>query len=235
MKIGIFSDVHGNLEALHSCLSFFASKGIKRIFFLGDAVGYLPFGAEVVKVLIDKKIPALLGNHEAMLLGQLPIDSKKDNIVKISTVRTKIDSEHIKQISSWKPFREIQFDGKKVLLVHGSPWDPLNGYIYSSTDLSNFMNLPYHAVFMGHTHQPFSRKIKTTLVVNVGSCGLPRDQGNLSSCAIFDTKKGRAEIFRFPFDAESLIKDNKERIHMDVVQCLHRKKRIKTFGKLSLS
>jgi predicted phosphodiesterase len=40
MWIGLFSDIHGNREALETCLTHARANGIARFLFLGDYVGY---------------------------------------------------------------------------------------------------------------------------------------------------------------------------------------------------
>ena len=40
MKLGIFSDVHGNLDALEAALAFFDDQHVAEYLCLGDIVGY---------------------------------------------------------------------------------------------------------------------------------------------------------------------------------------------------
>ncbi|RMF88000.1 MAG: metallophosphatase family protein, partial [Nitrospinota bacterium] len=66
MRYGIFSDIHGNLEALQAVLEAYAAERIEAYICLGDVVGY---GAnpneccDIVRSLTDKVI---LGNHDAV-------------------------------------------------------------------------------------------------------------------------------------------------------------------------
>jgi len=69
--------------------------------------------------------------------------------------------------------------------------------VYADTDLDAFAGLGKRAVFMGQTHRPFVRQERDTLFVNVGSCGLPRDCGNLGAVCLFDDVQGTARIVRF--------------------------------------
>ncbi len=41
MKIGVLSDAHGNPDGLKMCIDFFIQKKVGKIYFLGDAIGYL--------------------------------------------------------------------------------------------------------------------------------------------------------------------------------------------------
>jgi hypothetical protein len=59
-------------------------------------------------------------------------------------------------------------------------------------------------------------------IVNVGSCGLPRDVGNLASCAVYDTVTRTAEILRVEFDVDELLAIMDGRIDDAVSACLKR-------------
>ena len=48
MKIGILSDAHGNPHGLNRCLTALKREGAERLYFLGDAVGYLPDWKDVL-------------------------------------------------------------------------------------------------------------------------------------------------------------------------------------------
>ena len=59
---------------------------------------------------------------------------------------------------------------------------------------------------MGHTHRPFVRERNSKLVMNVGSCGMPRDQGDAPSFAVYDTASHTAEILRIRIDPWSVLR-----------------------------
>ena len=90
----------------------------------------------------------------------------------------------------------------KLLLVHGSPTDPTYGYVYPDTVLDGF-STDADWVFMGHTHHPFVREHLGTCYVNIGSCGMPRDDGRYGAVAILDTKARKARILRYDITTES--------------------------------
>jgi predicted phosphodiesterase len=84
----------------------------------------------------------------------------------------------------------------KLLFVHGSPSEPTYGYVYPDSDLSVFTTAA-DIVFMGHSHYPFIRKFEKTTYINVGSCGLPRDDGRYGAAALFNPNTGEIKIVRF--------------------------------------
>lgn len=196
---------------------------VERIFFLGDVVGYFPNPVPAIELLRSVEAVCLLGNHDAMLTERLKLDKERDVVYLIEQSKRNIPRPYMEEMMSWLPYLQLHLDDKKILMVHGSPWNPLTDYIYPDADLRAFSRLPYDVVFMGHTHRPFIRKAGRVLVVNVGSCGLPRDQGNLASCAVYDTKTGECTIQRLPFDADGLINRYGDTIHPSVVSCLRRR------------
>jgi len=72
MWIGLFSDVHGNREALEATVDHARRSGITRFIFLGDYVGYGAdpgFAVDTVMREVEHGAVALLGNHDAAIAG----------------------------------------------------------------------------------------------------------------------------------------------------------------------
>jgi len=223
MLIGLLSDAHGNFHGFSACASRLAQEGVERIFYLGDAVGYMPDVAPILGRLGRMNAICLRGNHEEMLLGTLPLSPHRDRVYRLSEARRALDATQHAFICGWHgPSLEVTESGRRLAFFHGSPWAPADGYVYPDADLSRFAGLPYDCVFMGHTHRPFQARAGDVQVVNVGSCGLPRDRGNLAGCAVYDTESRAARILRVPFDAERVIADYGERMHLAVAECLRR-------------
>jgi len=222
MKIGLLSDAHGNILGMKTCIDFFYHKQVKEIFFLGDAVGYFPDAVPVINLLQSVQAICLMGNHDATLIGNLEIENNKEEVCQIKRSRQEMTSKQLHQISTLLPYKQLEIGGKLILLVHGSPWDPLNGYVYPDTDLKRFFGLPFDIIFMGHTHIPFIHQSKGATVVNVGSCGLPRDQGGLASCVLYDLESGQCDLVRIPLDIEAIKREYKNKIHPSVMDCFFR-------------
>ena len=85
--IAILSDVHANLEALQAVYEDLKQRGCKRVFFLGDIVGYGPNPAEVLDFIQHFEF-CLLGNHdEAALRGPLRKFNKIAQAHRLSTAK----------------------------------------------------------------------------------------------------------------------------------------------------
>jgi len=204
MKIGLLSDAHGNLEAFEKGLQVLGRLGAAQTYFLGDAVGYLP-GAEVASRIVELGLPAVLGNHEAMLLDPAG-GGGREAVYQLARTAAAMPAAVRQAIARWPQGRELQLACGRVVLVHGSPADPLWGYVYPDSDLAALAADPALAgafVFMGNTHRPFVRRFGGAVFVNVGSCGLPRDVGRLGSCALLDDQTGEVRIVRFDIRRET--------------------------------
>ena len=223
MKIGLLSDAHGNNDAFSRGVAILTRLGATHFYFLGDAIGYLP-STSVLDSLkrLGNQVSCILGNHEAMVLKGL-IDSTQDEIYLLNVVRTKITTAHLNTITSWPISVQKEIDGQKLLFVHGSPEDPTYGYVYPDTDLTGFTSNP-DWVFMGNTHRPFIRQKEGTYYVNIGSCGLPRDDGRYGSVALFDTLARSVRILRFDITSFSaLLLERYPSVHSSVKSIYQRR------------
>jgi putative phosphoesterase len=195
VKWGFVSDAHGNLEAFELAVGVLAAHGAEKVIFLGDAVGYLP-GDGVVSAIRKSRMGAVLGNHEEMLLGG-EISSAREPIYRLGETASSMSAENRDEIASWPRSRELEMDCGRALLVHGSPTDVTRGYVYPDTKLEDLAVPNGMTVFMGNTHRPFVRRCNDALFVNVGSCGLPRDSGDLGAVCLFDDRTQEVSILRF--------------------------------------
>jgi len=125
MMVGFVSDAHGNPAGLAGCLRAVERRGAGRIYFLGDAVGYLPEVNEVLDLLRSSAAVCIRGNHEAMLLGALPIPADRAGIYRLDEARQRLHDRHRAWIETWPEHLEVALEGAQLLLVHGSPADRL--------------------------------------------------------------------------------------------------------------
>lgn len=223
MKIGILSDAHGNDVATKLCVNSLIDRGAEIFYFLGDAVGYMPNVNSVMRILKKVGAKCLRGNHEEMMLNKYAdANEELEQRYRLNDAKKIVSKRYYSVIKAWKISYLLNIDDKKILMVHGSPFDAINGRVYPTSDLNDFKSLPFDIVLMGHTHFPFifsSGKIK---IVNVGSCGMPRDIGNMASCALLDTESNHCEILRVKFDTYKIMSLFENKIHNDVKNTLSR-------------
>jgi putative phosphoesterase len=222
MKIGLLSDVHGNLDALEGVLETLSARGIRSVYCLGDVVGYLPAAGQCLHALDRAGAVHQKGNHESMLLSPETVAASQEEVYRLELARRALDGSTLSRIGQWPESRIVEAGGRRLLLVHGSPTEPLSGRLYPDTDLGDVAESAYDAIVCAHTHRPFIRLADATPVVNVGSVGLPRDVGRLASLSVYDVDANTFEIWRIAFDVDAVIARWGEELHEETRACLRR-------------
>jgi len=221
--LGILSDAHGNVAGFDLAVAVLRGLGATEFIFLGDAVGYIPGGAVVGRLTRGQSdFKCVLGNHEEMLISG-DITPQKDRVYQLSQTRREISPNDLEELAKWPRSMDLAFEAGRCLFVHGSPNDPTNGYVYPDTELSAF-NVSADYVFMGHSHRPFIRRHEGVVYVNVGSCGLPRDDGRYGAAALFDDKSGSVRIVRFNIESSlDALALGKDELHTSVLSLFSRR------------
>ena len=130
MKIALVADIHGNAIALERCLAKVNAMDVDATHLLGDLVGYIPGEQECLELLQGEDPVCQRGNHEEMLLAATPGAEARNDVYQLAAVRARMCPDAMDVLASWPIRRELTFPGRRVILVHGSPEDPLYGYFY---------------------------------------------------------------------------------------------------------
>lgn len=222
MILGILADAHGNIYGLKRCFELLKKTHAKKVFFLGDAINYFSKTNEVLDFLKANKISCIKGNHEKMLLNKTHYSEKENKIYNIDATANSLLKKHYHYIASWEDRIELNYNNVKILMVHGSPFDCFNGYVYPDTDLTKYRDLKYDVIFLGHTHIPFMRHMGKKRIINVGSAGFSRDDGRYLRCFVYNTMRGTMRMLqtRFPDNCLSHLKP----FHRSIYNILKRRK-----------
>jgi len=184
-KIGVISDIHGNMEALEAVMADIKEQGCEKIFALGDYVMAGPEPTAAVNYFMNNNdnIEMIQGNTDLMV-ANYNFDLY-DSLKEKAPIMAGALKDDAKQLNSEEKLflknlpvqKEITVDGVTFLLVHGSPRKN-NEDILSTTPLKEveemLENVDAQVVLCGHTHIPcgFQTSKKQT-VINVGSVGRP--------------------------------------------------------------
>ncbi|MBU4501054.1 MAG: metallophosphatase family protein [Nanoarchaeota archaeon] len=211
MRIAIISDIHSNLEAVEAMLKEIKLQRIKIIWAAGDIVGYGANPNEVINLLRKENAVMIKGDHdhEAVKLNELSWFNEYAQKALIYTNKVLTD-ENKAFLKTLKDIHDDTIDNRKIVMVHGSPKDPLHEYVYAKTTDEKLLTMLNKAksniLIMGHTHQPFVRRITGRLIVNPGSLGQPRDYSPDAEYCILDPKYMQATIHRVKYDIETAAK-----------------------------
>jgi putative phosphoesterase len=178
VKLGIVSDIHCNAAGLRQALALMGD--VDELICLGDSIYEYRFSNEVVRLLKERQAQVILGNHEEYFFGPLGERARtRDNV-----------DQGLAEWLGGQPHRaELIAHGRRVLLVHSTPWEPRGAYVHpQSALLARFGEADADIVLYGHTHQQLARRLGNVLVVNPGSAGEARDHrnGRQLSCAVLD-------------------------------------------------
>jgi predicted phosphodiesterase len=72
VRYGVLADIHGNLAALQAAVRRLQREGVDGWLCAGDLIGYGPHPNECVEVLAELGARCVAGNHELIVLGELP-------------------------------------------------------------------------------------------------------------------------------------------------------------------
>jgi len=190
VKLGIVSDVHCNLYGLQQALA--AMESADEVLCLGDFINEGRFSNEVVGALKGRGAHVILGNHEEAFLASVNERAEAGEGADRALVAWLVD----------RPLRRtLQIGGKRVLMIHSTPWEPRGDYIFPHSDqLERFAEADADFVLYGHTHAPLVRRVGRVLVINPGAAGEPLYDGVSwrLSCAILDTATEEVERIDFP-------------------------------------
>src|ERR671918_726964 len=75
MRLGIISDIHGNLPALEAALAAIDAVGVEEVWCLGDVVGYGAQPDECTLLVAERCPVSLVGNHDLAVLGAIEVSA----------------------------------------------------------------------------------------------------------------------------------------------------------------
>ena len=220
MRVGVISDIHGNLEALQACLKALKEQGAQKYIQCGDLIGYGPDAQECVRRVM--KLPLLasvMGNHDAILafptLGNFfnyeAQWALQESLPGLSTAVT----DYLRALPAL-------VQGENFTVLHGTPLDPIKEYFHSMDQFNSYYKMwQGQVLFVGHTHLQFyikgsprtchmylNQKDDHTIrlnktcryVINPGAVGKPRDHNCYAACGLWDTDENTFEFIREPYD-----------------------------------
>ncbi|MFZ3018225.1 MAG: YfcE family phosphodiesterase [Gallionella sp.] len=218
MKLALFGDIHGNAAALRTVLAAAAVFRVDALLITGDLVGYYFSPQEVLELLRPWSRHVVRGNHEDMLRAArsdsgflAQVDARYGSGLRAAIEQ--LNDEQLDELCSLPHPLACEFDGCRVLLCHGAPWDN-DRYVYPDVPVESLDRCAvqeFDLVVLGHTHYPMQHRFGDTLVVNPGSVGQPRNRQPGAHWALFDTDTRHLEFHCEQYDASDLVQECQQR------------------------
>ena len=220
MRVGILSDIHGNLEALQACLARLEQEGAETYIQCGDIIGYGPDAEACVRQVSQLPLLAsVMGNHDAILAFP--------NIEHLFNFDAKVALEeslpHLSDESAnYLRTLPSSAQGDNFTALHGTPLDPIKEYFHGINQFNSYFRMwQGQVLFVGHTHLQFYIKgspstchmylnqkehhiihlnDKCRYVINAGAVGKPRDHNPQAACGLWDTQEKTFTFLRLDYN-----------------------------------
>jgi diadenosine tetraphosphatase ApaH/serine/threonine PP2A family protein phosphatase len=222
-RIGLFADLHSNLEAFEACLTAAQEHGVTRMVFLGDLVGYnadpVALIERITHLVEANKAIAILGNHDQAVFKDMRSPMNASANAAIEWTKSKLSNTHIEFLKSLP----LIINEENICFVHASAHNPADwNYVTDSMSAwrcAQSSQKSYTCVGHAHEQALFYQSAVGKLirfaphpgdeipvlqhrqwVGVVGSLGQPRD-GNPQACfAIFEPSSQLLTFHRVPYD-----------------------------------
>jgi len=223
MRIGVFSDIHANLEALRAIQAAYEIERVDRLLCAGDVVGYGASPNECIEIVRAMTSEVVLGNHDSAVSGSMDYSYYYDAARRVLDMHTALllpaNMDWLRSL----PYSR-RYPDHGIKLCHGSPIDEKEfDYIFAPEQA--YALLPHFEAldpitFIGHSHlcrvfaltphsvEEITRKRFTAdtarkYIISVGSVGQPRDYDNRSSYTVYDTESREFQFKRVEYDIET--------------------------------
>jgi putative phosphoesterase len=219
VKIAVIADIHGHLAALEAVSADIDTWGADAVAVAGDIVNRGPRPRECLDLVLARAKQdewcLIRGNHERYVMHAAHDPTHREGLegdVRES-VRWTLNRLGTTAELAGLPERARLTgpDGSWVRIIHATMRHDRDNLLLNTRDeeLRKMID-PHAAVFCcGHTHRPLIRQIDQTLVVNVGSVGLPFDNDPRACYARLEWHPGgwHAELVRVTYDRERALRD----------------------------
>jgi putative phosphoesterase len=173
MKIGILSDIHGDLEPLNAALTYLQRERVDLIVCAGDLVDFGLYNDEVVERIYDLGIPCVQGNHDRLSEERQALRRAQiENGMRVKLLK----DETIQRLIHLPTQLRYTWEGVSVLLVHTNPWESDTDYIAEKSMPALLRRVVETSeadiTIVGHTHAPIRIEVEDKLILNPGSVSI---------------------------------------------------------------
>ncbi len=204
VRILVLSDIHANWHALAAI-----QEPHDVCLMLGDLVDYGPDPAPCVRWSMEHADYAVRGNHDHGVAQGVPVAGGSGYRYLTQASRpfqwASLGPDERRYLLQLPLTQRVTLGGKRFLLVHGTPRDPLDEYLMKDPETwtKRLRKSDADIVCVGHSHMQFNLVAGETIVLNPGSVGQPRDSDPRAAYAIIED--GRIELKRIEYPIEEAV------------------------------
>lgn len=202
-NIAVISDIHANIDALNAVFEDMDRRGVDMILCTGDIIGYHTFPDETVKMVQEKKVIAIRGNHDNDVVNKQFNITRTPDIFRFTY--DNLSDESLQWLGELPISRHLTVEGISIELAHGSPAD-IEEYLFEGSEEAKkyAKECDSDILISGHTHLPWVEQIEGTLFVNSGSVGKPKIGRPVATWAqiTIDGTIATADIREVSYDVE---------------------------------
>ncbi|GAB6188964.1 metallophosphoesterase family protein [Marinitoga arctica] len=204
---------------MNSVLEDIEKKEVDKIYCLGDLVGYGPNPNEVIDIIKEKKIESIMGNYDDAIGYEkescgCAYNTGRETEVGDESINWTIKNtskENKNFLKSLPLKKEIEIEGVKLFLVHGSPLNYLLEYVKPNIDSKRLKeitdNIDADIIINGHTHLMMAKHINGKSILNPGSVGRTKDGEPVATYMILNIYNGiyDYEFIKVKYDVKTTI------------------------------
>jgi predicted phosphodiesterase len=182
LRIAVFSDVHGNVQALRAVLDEIDERGpFDEVIAAGDYCLKGPEPVTALEIVRERATRMLMGNtdrdiHDSGASLDEPSNRKLESIV---WAQERMGPERVSFLGSLEFDARIAApDGSLLHVVHANPCD-LTTHIMPTWSEDEFHQVAESTsadlLAFGHLHVAYERRVNGLKLFDVAACGLPQD------------------------------------------------------------
>jgi putative phosphoesterase len=201
MRVLVLADIHGNraaLDAIHEPFDMCVC--------VGDLVDYGPEPGPCIDWVRANTAHCVRGNHDHGVAQDVEVQGAAGFRYLTAITRplsvAAVTPEQRRYLADLPTSRMFTIGGKRFLLVHATPRDPMDEYAPAEVSFwkPRLAGLHVDYVLAGHTHLAYTLQVNGTLVVNPGSVGLSRDGDPRAGYAIIDGDEVLLKRTEYPIE-----------------------------------
>jgi predicted phosphodiesterase len=214
VKIGLFSDIHGNVSGLKAVLAALdAAGGVHQFVAIGDLLGGGPGAEDLLDLLTERHACMLRGNNEEVALHpettlqRVPERYKLYMRDTVEWLRANLSQPYWSLLSSLPLAATIEVAPERKLLVcHATPrscWEPVCSPNTPVASLrSAYGHLDADVVAYGHWHGNHVLSLDGKLLLNVASVGLRHDGLSAFTVVDYADEHWIIQQYQVPYDTK---------------------------------